>query len=649
MLKIIFGFLPWILYFILVGATRQQHLVAIAAALITTLALDFNQLKKGFILTWGTLIFFVLLLAATLLVSSNWPEVHANLLANSALAVIAWFSLAINKPFTLQYAREQVAEEFWQSPSFMRINQIITAVWATSFLIAISLNVLRLYSVTMDAWLYQTLSYAPSIFAIWFTKNFPDWYRQRRTNKLIQQSEESQKSNPFLAGNFAPVSDELNIENLIVEGELPKDLQGIYMRNGPNPAFPPFTYTYPFDGDGMLHALYFKDGKVSYKNRFIETDQLQVERRVGKAVYGGLGCPFIRDSKLLKPTDPTMPVKLGRFIHIIRHAGLYLALHESTSAYEVDAQLNTLGEWNPARAKSAIEVNAHTRLDPQTGELYFIAYHSDKPIITYHVLDKNAKLTNSGFIDAPHTRMIHDFVLTKNYIAIFLCPVIIDYAGFIRGKPFVDWRPELNTRIAIVSRANLNNVTWIETEAFFTYHFANAHEMGDEIIIDHVRYPTFNMDAKNLLPAHLYQTIINPAQKRCDHKQLDDREIEFPRINENHNSNSYRYVYTPANLAKNKNSGDLYHALIKYDLKTGNSTTHDFGANCEIGEAVFAPRVNSHEEDDGYVMLFIYNKKENNSDFVILNGQDLASKPIATIKLPRRVPHGLHGSWMPVI
>lgn len=649
MLKIIFGFAPWILYFILVGTTRQQHLIAISAALITTLALDFHELKKGFILTWGTFIFFMLLLIATLIVASDWPEVHANLLANSALAIIAWFSLAIQKPFTLQYAREQVAKEFWQSPTFIRINQIITAVWATSFLIAVAMSALQSYAITISVWLYQVISYAPSIFAIWFTKNFPDWYKQQRTNKFINQSQDALKSNPFLMGNFAPITDELNIENLSVIGELPKDLNGIYMRNGPNPAFPPFSYTYPFDGDGMLHALYFQNGKVSYKNRFIETDQLKVERRIGKAIYGGLSCPFIRDNQLLKPTDPTMPVKLGRFIHIIRHADRYLALHESTSAYEVDVNLKTLGEWNPTQAKTAIEVNAHTRLDPETGELFFMAYHSDKPIITYNVLDKTGKPTRSGFIDIPHICMVHDFVLTKNYVVIFLCPAVIDFSGFMAGKPFVDWRPPLNTRIALLPRVNLNTPIWIESEPFFTYHFSNAYEIGNTIVIDHVRYSKFSMHINDLNPAHLYQTMIDPIQKRCSHKQLDDKEIEFPRINENFNSNAYRYVYTPANLTKNKSSTDIYHALIKYDLKTGNSLTHDFGFGYEIGEAVFAPKSNSHQEDDGYVMLFVYNKKENMSDFVILDSQDFTAAAIATIKLPRRVPHGLHGSWMPAI
>ena len=84
----------------------------------------------------------------------------------------------------------------------------------------------------------------------------------------------------------------------------------------------------------------------------------------------------------------------------------------------------------------------------------------------------------------------------------------------------------------------------------------------------------------------------------------------------------------------------------KYDLITGNSQIHDFGENCEIGEAVFAPKENAQQEDEGYVMLFVYYKNNNKSDFVILDAQNFTGKPLAKIKLSRRVPHGLHGSWI---
>ncbi len=70
--------------------------------------------------------------------------------------------------------------------------------------------------------------------------------------------------NPYLNGNFAPVHDELDVRDLPVDGALPPGLDGGYLKNGPNPAFPPIWYTYPPDGDGIIHAVYLEGGRTSW-------------------------------------------------------------------------------------------------------------------------------------------------------------------------------------------------------------------------------------------------------------------------------------------------------------------------------------------------------------------------------------------------
>jgi carotenoid cleavage dioxygenase len=92
---------------------------------------------------------------------------------------------------------------------------------------------------------------------------------------------------PHLSGNFAPVGPELDVADLpVIAGRIPPDLSGAYMRNGPNPLFKPISYTYPVDGDGMIHAIYLDSGRARYRNRFVRTGSLAVERRAGRAVYG---------------------------------------------------------------------------------------------------------------------------------------------------------------------------------------------------------------------------------------------------------------------------------------------------------------------------------------------------------------------------
>jgi carotenoid cleavage dioxygenase-like enzyme len=180
------------------------------------------------------------------------------------------------------------------------------------------------------------------------------------------------QNNPYLSGNYAPIKDELEVRNLTIIGEIPQGLTGIYMRNGPNPAFTPITYTYPFDGDGMIHAVYLGNGEAHYRNRYVETKGLLKERKAGKALYGGVLNLMPMEAEWADANDGPLAVKNGANIHIIRHAGQYLALSEGSPAYEMTAQLKTVGEWNPFNT-TPLPVCAHTRLDPVTGDLWFVS------------------------------------------------------------------------------------------------------------------------------------------------------------------------------------------------------------------------------------------------------------------------------------
>ena len=91
-------------------------------------------------------------------------------------------------------------------------------------------------------------------------------------------------SHPNLDGNYAPLRMESDLNDLVVEGEVPQDLFGSYYRNGPDPQFPPKEGHYHwFGGDGMIHAFHFENGKVSYKNRWVQTSKWKQERKAGKS------------------------------------------------------------------------------------------------------------------------------------------------------------------------------------------------------------------------------------------------------------------------------------------------------------------------------------------------------------------------------
>ena len=87
-----------------------------------------------------------------------------------------------------------------------------------------------------------------------------------------------------------------------------------------------------------------------------------------------------------------------------------------------------------------------------------------------------------------------------------------------------------------------------------------------------------------------------------------------------------------------------FEGVIKYELNSGKSQTHEFGKGRYGGEAVFAPR--GKGEDEGWVMTFVYDSNEDTSELVIVDAQNITSEPVARVLIPQRVPYGFHADWV---
>lgn len=207
----------------------------------------------------------------------------------------------------------------------------------------------------------------------------------------------------------------------------------------------------------------------------------------------------------------------------------------------------------------------------------------------------------------------------------------------------MEWMPELGVQIGIMPRSG-GDMKWFQTDPFFVYHFANAYEQGDEIIIDYVRYETVLVFGKKDFSPKLYRTIVNIKTGTVTNTQMDDRITEFPRIREDRDTLPHQYIYIPTKSPDDKPF--IFQGLVKYDMTRQRQDVHDFGDHAEIGEAVFVPAASPTSEDDGYLMLFAYNNETEQSEFVILDAKNMGSEPLARVQLPRRIPHGLHGTWM---
>jgi carotenoid cleavage dioxygenase-like enzyme len=455
-------------------------------------------------------------------------------------------------------------------------------------------------------------------------------------------------TNPFLQGNFGPWRVEGVADALVVVGAIPRELNGTYYRNGPNPAFEPPGRYHWFDGDGMIHAITFEDGRARYRNRYVLSSGLREERAAGRAVFGGLLDLDPSEVPSFKNTGNT---------NIVWHAGRLLALMEAAFPTRMQpATLETLGEFD-FEGRLIGPMTAHPKMDPETGEMLFFGYSPFPPFLQYHVADRSGALVRSEVIDVAWPSMIHDFAVTKDHVIFILCPLVFSFENMAaRGGAF-SWEPERGTRLGVMPRSGGNaDVRWFETEASYVFHPMNAYADGDAILLDVARYGRLDFMTAQALDSQTYrdENAARMHRWRIDLRgggvkstPLDDIVAEFPRIDERRLGRRHRFGYTVAREPDaNESARPVFTAIRKYDLERGTTESRRFGAENGVGEPLFVPRTDAAAEDDGWVLVLAYDQARNASDFYVLDARNVAGEPVARVTLPHRVPYGFHGNWV---
>jgi carotenoid cleavage oxygenase len=441
--------------------------------------------------------------------------------------------------------------------------------------------------------------------------------------------------NSYLDGNFAPVKEERDDDDLAVTGAIPPELQGLLLRNGPNPIVAPDSAMYNwFRGDGMLHGIELSEGRARYRNRWVRT-------------------PSACDS--LGEAAPSGPAEVGwapsvANTSVVAHAGRIYALVESGMPTEVRADLSTVGGYD-FTGKLTGPVTAHPKIDPTSGEMLFFGYNIvTEPYINFHVADASGVLVRSQPVDIPRPIMMHTFGVTATRIVWLDLPVVFD-ASLIGRQPFPwTWRPEHGARVGIMSRNDqFAEVTWIDIEPCYVFHEMNAFDDDNgNVVIDVVAYPDMyvtDVYGPGSTRARLERWSIDPNARRVTTEVVDDASQEFPRINDRYQGRPYQYGYT-AEIDIGPTwfrTGDLR----KHDLTTGHVERHPVGPGRAASEPVFVASRRGGSEDAGWILSVVYDAERNGSDVIIVDATDFEAPPVATIHLPRRVPFGFHGSWIP--
>jgi carotenoid cleavage dioxygenase len=433
----------------------------------------------------------------------------------------------------------------------------------------------------------------------------------------------------WLQGNFAPVYDEIDAFDLPVKGALPPELSGLYVRNGSNPQHDDSPHW--FFGDGMIHGVKLENGRAAaYRNRYVRTPFYEKGLRFGDT----LQLPIAGNNQ--------------SNVSCVYHAGRLLTSGEVGFPYQIDpSDLSTIGvQGFDGRLNTSF--TAHPKIDPQTGFLHFFGYWFTEPYLTYHVADAQGTIVHSTPIPVAASTMVHSFAITEQDVVFWELPVLFELSLAASGadNPFV-WHPEYGARIGVLPLGgDGSQIRWVEIEPCYVYHEVNAYRDGDEIVLDVCRHDyMFAGERFGSAPLTHHRWHVGTGGDALTFRDevVTDEDLELPTHDRRLSGRPHRYGW----FVKSRNlplSLDFVGTGM-IDYRTGDVRVWDPGPTRHPAEAFFVP--GGAGEGEGWLLTFVWDHVKNTSTLAIVDALRIEAGPVAEVALPRRVPYGFHGVWVP--
>ncbi|KAF2030842.1 carotenoid oxygenase [Setomelanomma holmii] len=468
-----------------------------------------------------------------------------------------------------------------------------------------------------------------------------------------------------LAGGVIPCRLEGEVEDLVVFGEIPKDINGSFYRVMCDPFMPPCEGNVLIDGDGNISVFQFHNGKVDMKTRYIETERYKLERKANKQLFGLYRNPFTHHPCVRAAVDSTANTNL------VHWGGYLLALKEVALPYAVDPHtLGTRG-YDPFGQVKAKTFTAHPKVDPYKDELVVFGYEAiglaTNDIITYSV-NRSGKIENEFWVQQPFEtpRFIHDCAIKRNWLVLFIWPFEASVERMKRGGHHWAWTDDRGLAMIVIPRNASKPATssWKPKEyrSYFwktcmPIHTAAAwEEENGDIYVESSRvhdnaFPFFPPDTEN-------PRVPDPETKADypDRSHLRDPEVildvpsEFPRVDERFRTSKYDFIWLNVFiLAKSDGSKNIFHglnSLAMHSNKNGKTRWFYAGDDSGIQEPIFVPRTEDAAEGDGWVIALVERQGAASCcDLVVIDTREF-EKPVAIVQLPLHVKAQIHGNWV---
>ncbi|MBL8517173.1 MAG: carotenoid oxygenase family protein [Betaproteobacteria bacterium] len=481
----------------------------------------------------------------------------------------------------------------------------------------------------------------------------PAWARES-ADEYFTGFRRGVKQHPWL-GAYAGVTEDLEASAIRFQGRLPAGLAGTLYRNGPA-LFERagVRYQHWFDGDGMVQAYTFADGKLSHRGRFVRTKKFLAESDKGGFIYPGFGST-VKSKVPITSADAINPANTN----VIAHGGRLLAMWEGGSAHELDLKtLDTRGLVSWRDDFKGMPFSAHPKVEPDGTMWNFGAF--DNHLALYKI-NRAGKLEKAEVLKVPNLAMNHDFVVSARHLIFVLPAMRINRAKLREGHSFIDsfeFPKGEAMRVLTVEKDDFTKQRWYELPPGFVFHFGNAWEEksgqirfdcvlsdpGADVMTQTMRQ-MMRGDVSRLNPgaSRSAQVVIDPAAGTLRHT-LADEEVEFPRVDPRVVTERNRQLFHTGALGNDR--GFSLNAVLRYDLESGKTDSYRFPREYSLEEHIPVPRPGSTKEGDGWLVGCAYNEKTGKTEVNVFDALRLAAGPVATARLPYAIPIGFHGHFL---
>lgn len=471
---------------------------------------------------------------------------------------------------------------------------------------------------------------------------------------------------PAPSGFFSPLRFEADIYDCEVEGEIPKDLNGAFIRVGGEWFYPQkYADDSPFSMDGYITSFRIHNGIVDFKARWIKTPRFLNNLAARKQLYGKYRNPFTAEPEGQNIDKPYLNTVMNTAP--IAHAGKLFALKEDAQPFEIDPNtLETLGPWDFNGDYKAQTFSAHPKVDPVSGDMVCYGYEATglcTDDLWIYTVSPQGKVKKEIRVKVPYVSTLHDMVLTQKYFIFPVYGYVTSMEQLKAGKLHWNWDKNMPTYWGIISRdGDGTDARWFKGPTSCVMHTINAFDDGDKVIVDApisdgnpfpffpsvdgspfvpqlarhtIRRLTFDMAAKS---DSYVEKIMDPTDV-VDLARVDDRFISLP----------YRYVYSSMNDptqpydAERAGPNRVTNTYFRYDLNTGEWLKYFVGDVHSLQEVTFIPRSETAAEGDGYIIGAVSNYADMRTEMVIVDAMTM--KELARVFLPFRITSQVHARW----